>query len=205
MKKYPAPIGYRIIDIKGGLMMNDENFPEELQHRIELVSKMQRFGGLRVMILHVLEDGPKNGVEIMDAIQKHREERHKMRQKSHRHHHHHRMRVPGSKRPSPGSIYPMLKKMVEEDLVIKGDHGRYQLTANGQDTAQKIFGHFQGVHRKGKGPRVFTVEDALTQIDSYISYLEDIKREKLVPHEEQLRILIDRLTKVIDTLPEESS
>jgi DNA-binding PadR family transcriptional regulator len=99
----------------------------------------------------------------------------------------------------------MLKKMVEEDLVIKGDHGRYQLTANGQDTAQKIFGHFQGVHRKGKGPRVFTVEDALTQIDSYISYLEDIKREKLVPHEEQLRILIDRLTKVIDTLPEESS
>jgi DNA-binding PadR family transcriptional regulator len=180
---------------------NDENFSEELSSRIEMVSKMQKFGGLRIMILHVLEDGPKNGVEIMDAIQKHHEERHKMRQKSHRHHHHHRMRVPGSKRPSPGSIYPMLKKMVDEDLVKKGADGRYELTANGQDTAQKIFGHFQG-HRPGKGPRVFTVEDALIQIDSYISYLEDIKREKLFSHEEQMKTLLERFSKVIDTLQE---
>ncbi len=184
-------------------MMDNENFSEEIQRRIEMVSKMQKFGGLRIMILHVLEDGPKNGVEIMDAIQKHREERYKMIKNGHRrHHHHHRMRVPGSKRPSPGSIYPMLKKMVEEDLVEKGEDGRYNLTVNGQDTAQKIFGHFQGVHRKGKGPRVFTVEEALTQIDSYISYLEDIKIKKLVPHGEQMRILQERLGKVIDALPE---
>lgn len=182
--------------------MNDENIPEELQHRIEMVSKMQKFGGLRIMILHVLEDGPKNGVEIMDAIQKHREERYKLRQKSHKHHHHHRMRVPGSKRPSPGSIYPMLKKMVDEDLVSKGEDGRYELTANGQDTAQKIFGHFQGVHRKRKGPGVFTVEDALIQMDSYISYLEDIKIEKLVSHEEQMKDLGERFQKVINTLQE---
>lgn len=180
--------------------MHEESIPEELQQRIEMVSKMQKFGGLRIMILHVLEEGPKNGVEIMDAIQKHREERHKMRQKSHRHHHHHRMRVPGSKRPSPGSIYPMLKKMVEENLVTKDADGRYQLTDHGQDTAQKIFGHFQGMHRQRKGPRVFTVEDALTQIDSYISYLEDIKTEKLVPHEEQMRILLERFSKVLDEL-----
>jgi DNA-binding PadR family transcriptional regulator len=185
-------------------MMNDENFSEEMQSRIEMISKMQKFGGLRIMILHVLEDGPKNGVEIMDAIQKHWEKRHKMMGRGHRNHHHHRMRLPGSKRPSPGSIYPMLKKMVGEDLVEKGEDGRYQLTANGQDTAQKIFGHFQGVHRQRKGPRVFTIDDALTQIDSYISYLEDIKIEKLVPHEEPMRILLERLKKVIDTLPEDS-
>lgn len=183
-------------------MMNDKNFSEAMQRRIEMISKMQKFGGLRIMILHVLEDGPKNGVEIMDTIQKHREERYKMKERGPRHHHHHRMGMPGSKRPSPGSIYPMLKKMVEEDLVEKGEDGRYNLTANGQDTAQKIFGHFQGGHRKDKGPRVFTVEDALTQIDSYISYLEDIKIEKLVPHEEQMRILLERLSKVIETLPE---
>ncbi|MEN6329432.1 MAG: PadR family transcriptional regulator [Methanobacteriaceae archaeon] len=183
---------------------NQENFQDLLQNRIEMVSKMQKFGGLRIMILHVLEDDPKNGVEIMDAIQKHHEERHKMRQNSHRHPHHHRMRVPGSKRPSPGSIYPMLKKMVDEDLVSKGADGRYDLTANGQDTAQKIFGQFQGMHKRRRS-MVFTVEDALTQIDSHISYLEDIKMEKLAPHREQMRVLLERFNRVMDNLPAESS
>jgi uncharacterized circularly permuted ATP-grasp superfamily protein len=98
----------------------------------------------------------------------------------------------------------MLKKMVEEDLVTKGDDGRYKLTVHGQDTAQKIFGHFQGMHRQRKGPRVFTVEDALTQIDSYISYLEDIKMERLVPYEEQMKALLKRFNQVIGTIQEET-
>ena len=36
----------------------------------ESLEDMQQLGGLRMWILHVLdEEGPKNGVEIMDAVQ----------------------------------------------------------------------------------------------------------------------------------------
>ena len=72
----------------------------------ERMNQIKRLGGLRINILHVLdENGPGKGVDITNAIQKH--------QKSCEMPHH------GQKnpRPLPGSLYPMLKKMVTEDLL----------------------------------------------------------------------------------------
>jgi DNA-binding PadR family transcriptional regulator len=160
----------------------------------EFQDSMQRFGkfgGLRLWILCALRDGPKNGVEIMDAIQ----ERHEKLHERHPYGYH------GGKhrgwRPSPGSIYPMLKKMVEEDLIIKMEDGRYDLAATGQEFVNEMFQKETPQHSKR-----FTAESALKELDSYVSYLEDLKEEKLIPHREEIGKLAERLKKLEKSLHE---
>jgi DNA-binding PadR family transcriptional regulator len=168
-----------------------KNLHEKFHERIE---EMQKSRGLRIWILHVLDEhGPKNGVEIMDAVQTHHEWIHRVPHGSHRH----------SKRPSPGSIYPMLKKMVDEELIVKMDDGRYDLTDKGQEIVYKIFGHLHRGHGKNMDRGSLAIENALMEIDGYVSYLEDIKKEKLITHKEQIEILSERLKKISESLQEE--
>jgi DNA-binding PadR family transcriptional regulator len=174
-----------------------KNLHEKFHERME---EMQKSRGLRIWILHILDElGPRNGVEIMDDVQKHHEAFHKMRNRSNRHHRDHRR----SKRPSPGSIYPMLKKMVEEGLIVKMEDGRYDLTDKGQEIVYKIFGHWHRQYGKNVDRSAFAIESALTEIDGYVSYLEDIKKEKLAPHEEHIGVLSERLKKIKESLQEE--
>ncbi len=181
-----------------------KNLHEKFHERME---EMQKSRGLRIWVLHILdENGPRNGVEIMDDVQKHYES-FKMMHESRRHHERHRHEHHGGckhpKRPSPGSIYPMLKKMVEEGLIIKMDDGRYDLTDKGREIVYKIFGHWHGRHGKGMDRSAFAIESTLTEIDGYVSYLEDIKKEKLAPHEEHIGVLGERLKKIKESLKEE--
>ncbi|MCE5214346.1 MAG: PadR family transcriptional regulator [Methanobacterium sp.] len=160
-----------------------KNLHRDFHERME---QMQKFGGLRILILHVLdENGPGNGVEIMDAIQAHQESC-KMSK---------RQRTP---RPSPGSVYPMLKKMVDEDLVIKAEDGRYSLTEKGQNIIDKLSGHLGYHHKMDRGE--YSIRKALNEIEGYISYLEDIKEEKLASHEEIIGELAKRLYTVNKSL-----
>lgn len=160
-----------------------KNLHKEFHEKME---QMQRFGGLRILILHVLdENGPGNGVEIMDAIQAHHESC-----KSHRGH-----RTP---RPSPGSVYPMLKKMVNEDLLIKRADGKYELTEKGNKVINKLYGRFKPHEKIDRGE--YSIAKALTEIEGYISFLEDIKEEKLVPHEEIIEELSGRLKNIEQSL-----
>ena len=97
----------------------------------ESLEDMQQLGGLRMWILHVLdEEGPKNGVEIMDAVQVHTERSDRVNRNPHL--------APRNTRPLPGSIYPMLKKMVSENLITKREDGRYELTKNGENLNSKL-------------------------------------------------------------------
>ena len=83
-----------------------DKFKDLHQNFHERIEELQKLGGLRIWILHVLDErGPQNGVEIMDAVQVHHDGLHQTYFRGQKH----------SKRPSPGSIYPMLKKMVSED------------------------------------------------------------------------------------------
>ena len=71
-------------------------------------------------------------------------------------------------RPSPGSIYPLLDQLVDEKIVRKRDDGRYELTESarrGPDWTRDWI---------GRGPR--TPQDALAEMESYITYLEDVGR-----------------------------
>jgi DNA-binding PadR family transcriptional regulator len=186
---------------------NKVNSLKEVHDRLE---ELGRLGGLRIWIIHVLDDNPKNGVEIMDAIQEHHEAVHKMHDKrmhtmtndKHYEKHLHRTMRHAPRRPSPGSVYPMLKKMVDEELIVKQEDGRYKLTDTGQEMAHKIFGHFRSrAAQVDLGSQA--VENALAGINSYISYLEDIKKEKLIPHEELIGELSERLKKMKDSLQNE--
>lgn len=161
-----------------------KNLHNEFHERME---QMQRFGGMRILILHVLdENGPKNGVEIMDSIQVHQESC-TMSRHGHRH-----------SRPSPGSLYPMLKKMVKEGLISKREDGKYELTEKGNKTINKLYGRFKPHEKMDRGE--YSITRALTEIEGYISYLEDIKEEKLAPHAELIGELSERLKKLNESL-----
>jgi DNA-binding PadR family transcriptional regulator len=182
-----------------------DNWKNKLSEFKEIHDRMEELGklrGLRIWVLHVLDDGPKNGVEIMDAIQEHHEAVHNMRYTTSEHYDKHLRKTMrhATRRPSPGSVYPMLKKMVAEGLINKLEDGRYELTEKGQEIAHKIFGRFHGYSQKNMDRGTQAIETALTEIDSYISYLEDIKREKLIPHEETIGELSEKLKKVKDSL-----
>src|SRR5439155_1288151 len=61
---------------------------------------MHRRRGLRTWIISILANAPKNGAEIMDEIE---------------------TMTQGWWRPSPGSVYPLLDQMTQEDLLKKRD------------------------------------------------------------------------------------
>ncbi len=52
----------------------------------------------------------------------------------------------------------------------------------------------------GERPSPRTVDDVLVEVDSYISYLEDLPKEKLAPYEEKVDRLVEHLEKVRSSL-----
>src|SRR5919206_4353379 len=44
----------------------------------------------------------------------------------------------GKWRPSPGLIYPMLGRLLEEELISELDNGRYKITSKGLDMAANV-------------------------------------------------------------------
>lgn len=177
-------------------MWDFKNLHEKFHEKIE---EMQKLGGLRIWIIHVLDEGPKNGVEIMDAIEEH----HKMMEQRHltderfRKHMMHSM-----KRPSPGSVYPMLKKMVEEELIIKMDDGKYKLTEKGQKIASSFFGRFRP--KEANMDRcVMVVESALADIEGHVAFLESIKPEKLVQYTERIETINEKIEGIVRSLNKE--
>jgi len=127
---------------------------------------MRRWGGLRYAILYQLRDAPQNGAEIMEKIEG--------------------MSM-GWWRPSPGSIYPMLNTMVEEELLTKRDDGRYAITAKG---AEEISGW--GIPQR----REVTVDGVLQEIENNLLYLEDLPREKIGPHAARVKRIGERVQKL---------
>ncbi len=130
----------------------------DMMKKLHRLGRYGGYGGLRTMVLYTLSEQPKNGVEIMDAIE---------------------MMSFGHWKPSPGSVYPLLKKaMTEENLIRKREDGRYELTPEG---CAEI-GYF-GVARS---PASTSVDGVLSEIDSLLSYLEDLPAERVAPHRERL-------------------
>ena len=155
---------------------------------------MREVGGLRMWILHVIgEFGPSNGVEIMANVQKHYDLQAQWQRKGTHIHPHHEGNVQ-SKRLLPGSIYPMLKKMVSEGLITKQDDGKYDLTENGQIIVTNLFEHFQSRNEFDRA--VLSVENSLEAMNWHVSYMEELDKEEIVPHKESIELLIERLKKI---------
>lgn len=123
-----------------------------------------------MLIVRLLAGSPKNGVELMDAVEQ---------------------MTQGWWRPSPGSIYPVLEQLTEEGLVKKLADGKYELTEAAQDEMEWSFGP---AYRK---PR--TMKGTLVEVSGFASYVEELSKsdpKKIEPYLEQIRELADRLAAV---------
>jgi DNA-binding PadR family transcriptional regulator len=132
---------------------------------------MHRRRGLRGWIVSILASAPKNGAEIMDEIE---------------------TMTQGWWRPSPGSVYPLLEQMTQEDLLRKRDDGRYELSPKAKEEIEWPFGM---PARKAQ-----TVEDMVNEIVGFVSYLEDLNRSdrsKLMPVRAKIKDVADRLAALV--------
>lgn len=127
--------------------------------------------GLRTWILVVLQKGPKNGAEIMDAMES------------------------GSRgwwRPSPGSVYPMLEQLSREGLIVRRESdGRYEVTPQGREESEWPSRMLEA------GP--LSLERILGDISSNVSYMEDLARSKdpkIAENAGKIKELAGRLTKL---------
>lgn len=127
--------------------------------------------------MYIVRDSPKTGAEIMDVME---------------------ANLQGWWRPSPGSIYPLLGSMVEEGVLSRSDDDKklYTLTAKGRE---EVDHPFPWMGTTPTSPR--SVEGALNEISSYVSYLEDLGQsgdKKLAENAGQIRELGSRLSKLGD-------
>lgn len=154
---------------------------------------MKQVGELRMWILHVLdENGPSNGVEIMDSVQAHYDLQVEWHKKEHVHPH--PEPVIKSKRLLPGSTYPMLKKMVSEGLITKHDDGKYDLTKKGRIVITNLFEHFQTTKHRSSSP--ISIENSLTAMNWHASYIEETDKQEIARNIESIESLIERLEKI---------
>jgi DNA-binding PadR family transcriptional regulator len=122
-------------------------------------------------VLSLLGRSPKNGAELMNAIED-------MSQ--------------GWWRPSPGSIYPLLESMQAEGLINKLPDGRYELT---EKSKKEIEWAPWGSRSRPEG-----VDSVLNDLGGLVSYLEDVSKSdpaKVSAQSEKIRELTERLTRVV--------
>jgi DNA-binding PadR family transcriptional regulator len=134
---------------------------------------MHRKRGLRMAIVTMLASSPKNGVELMDEIER---------------------MTQGWWRPSPGSVYPVLEQLTKDGMVKKRDDGRYELTEKASDELEGSFG-------PAFGRRERSVDEMFDEVSGLVSYMEDLARsdpKKLEEHRGQLKALSDRLSKMLE-------
>lgn len=133
---------------------------------LETISNIGKYGSLRQMVLYVLAQRSMNGVETISAIES---------------------MYCGIYKPSPGSIYPLLAKLSAEELIRKCADGRYEITSRGMES----------VDDQWQWPwwdnGSYTPYNVIGAIESNISFLQDAGAETLVPYEERLNRIIERL------------
>lgn len=121
-------------------------------------------------VLSILQNSPRNGAEIMDQIE---------------------LATQGWWRPSPGSVYPTLEELQKEGNIKKLEDGRYEITERGKQEFEWPW----GVQKK----QPHTMEEALTEINGYVSYLEDLAKadsSKIAQHSQNIKDLQLRLSKL---------
>ncbi len=124
--------------------------------------------GLKYIALRAISESPRNGVEIMDYIEK---------------------MSWGWWRPSPGSIYPMLESLLADHLAIKGDDGKYAITESGsRELGEAQWGPY-------RAPR--TLGEMISEMDGYLSYIEESGEKAISENREQLTHVMERLEKML--------
>jgi hypothetical protein len=126
--------------------------------------------GLRIWVLEILSRGPRSGAELiqdMDAM------------------------THGWWRPSPGSIYPLLEALSEEELVKKRADGRFELKRELPMVSSWNWGQ--------RAPMPRTPAEVVGEMEGLVQYLEDLLR-KDPAHAKEVRDRLGKLALSIRTL-----
>ncbi len=133
---------------------------------------MHRKRGLRMAMVTMLASSPKNGVELMDEIER---------------------MTQGWWRPSPGSVYPVLEQLTNDGMVRKKEDGRYELTDKASDELEGSFGH-------AFGKRERSVDEMFDEVSGFVSYMEELVKsdpDTLKQYRDQLKTLSERLSNLL--------
>ena len=130
----------------------------------ELIAKQK--GRLRNIILWLLWQSPRRGIDLIDDIYK---------------------MTWGWWRPSPGSVYPLLNKMVEEGVIERLEDGKYKITEKGIDEIKDLL----PIRYSG------SVEDAVQELEGLSEYFKEIDKDKLHPYKERILNSIKEIEKVV--------
>ena len=112
----------------------------------------RRRGDVRLAILGLLAEGPQNGYAVIKTIAE---------------------RTGGAWKPSPGSVYPTLQQLVDEDLVVSSGDGRktlFELTDAGRAEAE------------AKADEIAAAFDAPGLPDSSREFIEALRKTMGVLH-----------------------
>lgn len=141
-------------------------------------------GFSRHYILEILTDQPMTGKEIIDKAT---------------------LQTEGKWKPSPGLIYPLLGRLLEEGLIEEHDNGRYRITKKGISIASDIKyahniiqKHLDVVLRIGNMGRFMTMDllDRMFTIGSALSSnLNKMTEEEKGKYKEFLVNELDKLSK----------
>ncbi|MGC8568849.1 MAG: PadR family transcriptional regulator [Nitrososphaeria archaeon] len=129
--------------------------------------RFRKLGGLRFLILLVLAQGERTGSEIMKEIE--------------------RLSL-GFWRPSPGTLYPALYKLMKDGYIKRLEDGRYAITDKGKEEL------------KGVEPLTaesFSVDHVLDIFESYIYYLKDVDKKELEKHRDKIVRISEELRGLI--------
>jgi DNA-binding PadR family transcriptional regulator len=98
----------------------------------------------RIYLLNLLKDKPMTAKEIIDTLS---------------------IASEGKWKPSPRNVYPLLAKLVEEDLVYQTDNGEYALTKKGIYVANDVGSVYRTLKKKADSIARFTTttKNALTE------------------------------------------
>ena len=163
----------------------------------EMIENFHKYGGLRIVILYELKDKPLNGVEISKQIEIHNKKLHEKKKQIYYTKHEKDLNDPFTRKvkskPSPGSLYPKLKKMREEGLIVKLSNGKYQNTKLGNDKLHEVL---ETLQKKEVYFNENPLENALADLDFAITKIENINEDELKNYEDDLLNLSKRLKKV---------
>lgn len=125
--------------------------------------KIKKFGGSKWIILMLLSNGEKTGAELMKEIEK---------------------LSFGFWRPSPGTIYPTLYKLIKEGYIVRLENGKYALSEKGKD---EIKG-FELITAES-----FTVDHVLDLLEGYIYYLKDLDKQEISKRRDKIKEIAKNL------------
>jgi DNA-binding PadR family transcriptional regulator len=89
----------------------------------------------RIYLLNLLKNKPMTAKDIIDTLL---------------------IASEGTWKPSPRSVYPLLAKLVEEDLIYQTDNGEYTLTKKGNYVANDVGSVYRTLKKKADSIARFT-------------------------------------------------